>query len=162
MADYSKPNPNLLEKVKSASDAELARFLVNAKAKLPHAQWFVDAIVTEQVSRGGFRNMTADSVREIILRYARQEKTCTYKTIADELGIEWAQAHRRLPPILGQVSEMEHDYKRPLLTAIVVSQKGDCGNGFFEMAKRAGVDFVDRERFQEKEQRRVFDYWREK
>lgn len=160
MPDYSKPNPILLNQVKSASDAELSRYLVNAKAKLPHAQWFVDAIVTEQVSRGGFQNMTADSVREIILKYARMGKTCTYKTISDELGIEWSQAHRRLPPILGQVSEMEHDYKRPLLTAIVVSQKGNCGDGFFEMAKRAGVNFVDRDKFQEEEQRRVFDYWR--
>ena len=63
MPDYSKPNPTLLEKLKTASDGEIAEYLKNAKAKLPDAQWFVDAIITEQVNRGGFRNMTADSVR---------------------------------------------------------------------------------------------------
>jgi hypothetical protein len=161
MPDYANPDPTLLEKLKSVSDADLAMFLENAKAKLPDARWFVDAIVTEQVNRGGFRNMTADSVREIILRYARRGECCTYKNISDELGIGWSQAHRRMPPILGQVSEMEHDCDRPLLTAIVVSQKGKCGGGFLEMAKRAGANFTNRERFQAEEQSKVFEYWRE-
>ena len=34
MADYSKPNPMLLEKLKTASDGEIAEYLKNAKAKL--------------------------------------------------------------------------------------------------------------------------------
>lgn len=133
MIDYAAPNPALLEKVKRATDDELSRLLKNANAKLPETQWLVDAIITGQVDRGGVRNMNADSVREIILRYARLQETCTYKSISDELGLKWTQAYRRMPKILGQVSEMEHDSGRPLLTAIVVSQSGRCGHGFFEM-----------------------------
>ena len=160
MIDYATPNPALLDKVKGASDAELTRFLENANAKLPETQWFVDAIVAEQLERGGIRNMNANSVREIILRYARRQEICTYKGIADELGLEWSQAHRRMPMILGQVSEIEHDSGRPLLTAIVVSQSGKCGNGFFEMARRVGAKITDNQIYQEEEQCRVFDYWR--
>jgi hypothetical protein len=162
MIDYATPDPALLEKVKSASDEALTRFLANARAKLPDTQWLVDAVVSEQVSRGGLRNMNANSVREIIIKYARAGRTCTYKTIADELGLEWNQAHRPMPKILGQVSEMEHDFGRPLLTAIVVSQSGRCGDGFFEMARRTGAVITDHQNFQEEEQRRVFEYWRER
>ncbi len=159
MIDYATPIPTLLDKVKHASDDELIRLLENAKAKLPDTLWLVDAIVTEQVGRGGLRNMNPNSVREIILKYARRGQTCTYKAIADKLGLEWSQAYRRMPKILGQVSEMEHDSGRPLLTAIVVAQSGKCGDGFFEMARRTGAKITDNQRFQEEEQRRVFDYW---
>lgn len=159
MPDYTKPDPDLLEKVRTASDGSLRTFLRNARAKLPDAQWFADAIVAEQLRRGGLQNINANSVREVILQYAKRRKTCTYKTIAEELGVEWSQAHWRLPKILGEVSEMEHGCGRPMLTAIVVSQKGKCGGGFFEMARRAGTVFSDEERFQEEEQQGVFDYW---
>lgn len=159
MVDYGTPNPDLLERIRDASDDELSRYLENAKAKLPAAQWLVDAVVTEQFNRGGLRNMNANTVRDIILRYARQGVTCTYKTIANELGIEWNQAHRRMPVILGQVSELEHQAGRPLLTAIVVSQSGRCGNGFFEMVRRNGVHFVDERKFELEEQQRVFEFW---
>ena len=118
--------------------------------------------MAEQVERGGLRNMNANSVREIILRYARRGETCTYKAIADELGMEWNQAHRPMPKILGEVSEMEHDAGRPLLTAIVVAKNGRCGDGFFEMAKRTGASIFDKETFQQEEQQRVFDYWMER
>jgi hypothetical protein len=67
-----------------------------------------------------------------------------------------------MPKILGQVSEMEHGSGRPLLTAIVVAQSGKCGDGFFEMAGRTGARIIDNQRFQEEEQRRVFDYWSER
>lgn len=159
MIDYAKPNPALLDKVKRASDDELTRFLENAKAKLPETQWFVDAIVKEQVNRGGLRNINANSVREIILRYARRRETCTYKAIAHELDLKWSQAHRRIPKILGQVSEMELGSGRPLLTAIVVAQNGKCGDGFFKMARRNGASITDNQTFQEEEQTRVFEYW---
>jgi hypothetical protein len=162
MIDYATPNPTLLDKVKLMSDDALTRLLENAKAKLPETQWLVDAIVAEQVGRGGLRNMNANSVREVILKYARRGETCTYKTIADELSIKWSQAHRPMPKILGQVSEMEHGSGRPLLTAIVVAQSGKCGDGFFEMAGRTGARIIDNQRFQEEEQRRVFDYWSER
>jgi hypothetical protein len=66
MIDYATPNPTLLDKVKLMSDDALTRLLENAKAKLPETQWLVDAIVAEQVGRGGLRNMNANSVRECL------------------------------------------------------------------------------------------------
>lgn len=56
---------------------------------------------------------------------------------------------------------MEHSKGRPLLTAIVVSQKGICGSGFFEMSRRGGAQFTDEARFQDEEQKRVFAYWKD-
>lgn len=162
MVDFSKPNPDLIRKMRESSDDELFRYLENAKGKLPDAQWFVDAIVNEQVERGGLRNLNANSIREVILKFARQGKTCSYKMIADELGVSWEQAHWRLPGILGEVSEMEHAQGRPLLTAIVVSQEGKCGSGFFEMARRNGAVITGEARFQDEGQQRVFAYWQER
>jgi hypothetical protein len=159
--DYSKPDPELIERVRSAPDEQLSIYLENAKRKLPATQWLVDAIADEQVSRGGLRNLTADSIRQVILTYARSGRTCSYKTIANELGVSWEQAHWRLPGLLGDVSRMEHDKARPFLTAIVVSQKGDCGGGFFEMARKSGASFIDETQYQDEEQQRVFEYWKE-
>lgn len=161
MVDFSMPDPDLIQKMQASSDDELFRYLENAKKKLPDAQWFVDAIVNEQVERGGLRNLNANSIREVILKFAKLGKTCSYKTIADELGVTWEQAHWRLPGLLGEVSEMEHSKGRPLLTAIVVSQKGICGSGFFEMSRRGGAQFIDEARFQDEEQIRVFAYWKD-
>lgn len=160
--DYSKPDPALIERVRAASDDELAVYLENAKRKLPDTIWLVDVISEEQVKRGGIRNLTADSVRRVILDCARRGHTCTYKAIAVALGVPWEQAHWRLPKILGDVSEMEDGVGRPLLTAIVTSQKGVCGEGFFEMARRIGHEFSGEAEFQRSEQQRVFDYWRER
>ena len=69
--DYSKPDPELIERVCSASDDELSRYLENAKRKLPDTRWLVDAIAQEQIKRGGLQNLTAESVRQIILEHAR-------------------------------------------------------------------------------------------
>ena len=162
MVDYSKPNPELIRKMQSSTDDELFRYLENAKRKLPDTRWFVDAIVEEQVKRGGLRNLNAESVRKVILEHAKRGQTCTYKTVADGLAVSWEQAHWRLPSVLGEVSEMEHDRGHPFLTAIVVSQKGDCGGGFFEMARKAGASFTDDAKFQDEEQQRVFEFWRDR
>ena len=157
--DYSKPDPELIERVRSAEDDDLLKYLVNAKKNLPDTLWLVDVIVEEQIKRGGLRNLTAESIRHIIQEHARAGRTCTYKMIAEALDVSWEQAHWRLPKFLDQVSVMENDGGRPLLTAIVTSQKGDCGGGFFKMARRNGHTFFDNAEFQRKEQQRVFDYW---
>jgi hypothetical protein len=116
----------------------------------------------EQIKRGGLSNLTVESVRLVILENARAGRTCTYKLIAEALGVFWEQAHWRLPSILGQVSEMEDGIGRPLLTAIVTSQKGVCGDGFFQMPRGIGHKFLDKAEFQRQEQQRVFDYWMER
>jgi hypothetical protein len=149
MIDYATPDPALLERVKTASSEELARYLANAKRKLPATRWLVEAIATEQLKRRGLQNFNAQSIRQVILDHARRGRTCTYKTIAATLGLEWSQAHRRLPHLLGEISEGEHAERRPLLTAIVVAQNGKCGQGFFDMARaKCGKSFVDNESFQ--------------
>ena len=160
--DYSEPDPEFIERVRSATDDELLRYLENAKRKLPDTRWLVDAIAQEQIKRGGLSNLTAESVRQVILEHARAGKTCTYKMIAEALGVSWEQGHWRLPSILGQVSEMEDGVGRPLLTAIVTSQKGICGDGFFQMARRNGHKFIGKAEFQQQEQQRVFGYWKDR
>jgi hypothetical protein len=160
--DYSEPDPELIERVRSATDEELSRYLENANRKLPDTRWLVDVIAQEQIKRGGLHNLTAASVRQVILKHAREGRTCTYKMIAEALRVSWSQAHWRLPAILGQVSEMEDGVGRPLLTVIVTSQKGVCGDGFFQMARRNGHKFGDQAEFQQQEQQRVFGYWKDR
>jgi len=158
--DYSRPDPEKIEKLKTASDAELTSYLENAKRKLPDTQWFVDKIVEEQTRRGGIHNMNAHSVRDVIVKFAKVGETVTYKQVADALGVSWEQAHWRLPEYLGQACEMERSLGRPLISAIVVSQEGKCGTGFFQMAKSLGIVFNDEQKYQDQEQQRVFDYWK--
>ena len=160
--DYSEPDPALIERVRSATDDELSGYLENAKRKLPDTRWLVDVISQEQIKRGGLQNLSAESARQVILEHARTGRICTYKMLAEALGVSWEQAHWRLPRILGQISEMEDGIGRPLLTAIVTSQKGVCGGGFFQMAKRNGHKFSDKAEFQRQEQQRVFDYWKDR
>ncbi len=160
--NYAEPDSELIERVRSASDEKLSRYLENAKRKLPDTRWLVDVIGKEQLKRGGLHNLTAESARQIILKHAREGRTCTYKMIAEALGVSWSQAHWRLPAILGQVSEMEDGVGRPLLTAIVTSRKGVCGDGFFQMARRIGHRFSDKAEFQRQEQQRVLHHWKDR
>jgi len=51
----------------AASDEDLSSYLENAKRKLPKTWWLVDVIAQEQIKRGGLRNLTAESTRQIIL-----------------------------------------------------------------------------------------------
>lgn len=160
--DYSRPDPAIIERVRNCSDDELSRYLENARKKLPAAQWLVEEIAREQLQRGGLSNMTVHSVREIILGFARQGRTCTYKMIADALNVTWEQAHWRLPNLLGDVLTMEHSAGRPLLSAIVVNQNGTCGDGFFVMARRLGAPIIDEDAYLQQEQQRVFEHWKDK
>ena len=56
--------------------------------------------------------------------------------------------------------DMEDGVGGPLLTAIVTSQKGVCGDGFFQMARSIEHKFSDKADFQRQEQQSVFDYWK--
>jgi len=110
-----------------------------------------------------FPNLNEKSVREIILQHARRGAKCTYKGITDQLSLDWSPVlFKPLWNILCNISETEYHDQRPLLTAIVVRGDDGCGKGFFELARRNGIDVDDEDQFEEDEQRRVFVYWSDK
>ncbi len=63
--------------------------------------------------------------------------------------------------LLGDISSVEHEQGRPMLTVLVVSEKNRTpGNGFFGLARKLERLFEDEEQFLRDERKRVIDYWR--
>ena len=70
----------------------------------------------------------------------------------DQLKARW---------LLGDISSVEHEQGRPMLTVLVVSEKNRTpGNGFFGLARKLERLFEDEEQFLRDERKRVIDYWR--
>ncbi|MDI6810752.1 MAG: hypothetical protein QMD80_03610 [archaeon] len=85
------------------------------------------------VSRKYFGTETFDKVYCKLIQVARNRQVITYGEIAEIMGLPSAGQHmsRETGQISGEISEYEHTYNRPLLSAVVV--KGDTmipGSGF--------------------------------
>jgi hypothetical protein len=94
-------------------------------------------IAKEERYRGSKRYLLALSE---IVAAARLGRTLTYGDLAEvtafprtgtNMGVE-------LGHLLGEICEDEHKQGRPLLSAIVVTQKGVPGPGFFKLARHLG------------------------
>jgi hypothetical protein len=89
----------------------------------------------------------------------------TYKEVARVLGIRQTGHHmaNEVGQVLGEISEDEHGYGRPLLSALAVSEKGIPGEGFWTLARRlgrfSGEGSEEELRFWHGEQGRVYETW---
>ncbi len=104
-----------------------------------------------------------DELYEKLREVARQQKTTHYEDIAPMLRLKMEDpADRvRIGQILGEISKLENDAGRPMLSA-VVTHKGDerPGTGFFELAQELGrVGSMDSETFFIQELKRVHGWW---
>jgi hypothetical protein len=87
-----------------------------------------------------------EKVRSYLIELARKKvnQTVAYQKLSDDCGLglkmtEGQHIRKEIGRILGEISEYEHNNKRPLLSALVVHAKdGEEGDGFFKMAESMG------------------------
>jgi hypothetical protein len=110
-----------------------------------------------------------DRVRRRLQQLARQERTIPYSDLVSELAaaghIHIEPTHPAVAGILGQVSVLEHEEGRPMVTAVVVHKTGDMapGPGFCNLARELGHTVPSGKdgelEFWSGELARCFDYW---
>ena len=92
-------------------------------------------------------------------------ETAYYNEVAPLANLDMSKPDHRtkLGKILCEISEYEHEQKRPMLSAVVIlKDKNMPGKGFFDLARELGK-YKDKDdfRFFLKELVKVHDYWRE-
>lgn len=153
----------ILDRLPNSSDQELKNYAENARRQLPDAQWLIDAVAAEQLSRGGTKNITPDSLKKILVRCASEGKIIGYAELAEEFGLKWPAPRFAMMKVVGQMCDREEDNARPMLSSLIAQKDtGRCGQGFIELAKKYGRIFLDEKKFEAEERQRVFDYWQGK
>lgn len=114
-----------------------------------------------------------ERARPILIEVAKQRKKrgkITYKDLMDRLG--W-HGRRYIGHIVGRISEIEYENRRPKLSAVVVrADTGMVGGGFFglpgtpENVRRLTPEEWQNPKLSEADQKywraeleRVYDYW---
>lgn len=105
-------------------------------------------------------------IRDELVRVARRCELTHYEAIAPIAGLDMGNPdHRtRIGSILGNISSFEHQYSRPMLSAVVVHKGGnEPGQGFFNCAADLGLFSGhapdQRMEFFVRELRRLYAYW---
>jgi hypothetical protein len=102
-----------------------------------------------------------------LIEAARHRGTVTYQEIAKIVGLPLSGNHMQgeIGHLLGEISEDEHLYGRPLLSAVAVNSKGNPGAGFFELARLLGElaskDPADESRFWADQKAEIYAVWAE-
>ena len=93
-------------------------------------------------------------------RVARAQALTDYTRMGALVGL---QPHDfRLWAMLDEINQFEHDNKRPMISALVISREENRpGSGFWVCASGLGRfnERDDKDRFWSDELRRVWDYW---
>jgi hypothetical protein len=103
-----------------------------------------------------------------LISAARFRGTVTYEGLAKALGFPtWGRVMaRKVAGLIGEVTEDENAFDRPMLGALVVRiDTGLPGNGFFKLAESLGKLKKNsgksaRRHFWEEEKRSVYDCWK--
>lgn len=84
-----------------------------------------------------------------------------YSDLVALLQIDLAVDDRRFFELLDELSEKEFSQGRGFLSVVVIGKATNRpGDGFFDMAKRCGVDTRDREEFYASARRHVINHWK--
>lgn len=110
-------------------------------------------------------------VRTYLIEAARKKKIVKYQELclACRLKLDMYKNpydRKVMGDILGEISTYEHAHGRPLLTAIVLSEAMEEGDGFFKLCEQLGITGDWRrlkkdDVFVMNEINKCFDYWRE-
>ena len=102
-----------------------------------------------------------------LITAARHSGTTTYQAIAQIMGLPLSGSHmgNEIGKILGEISEDEHRYGRPLLSAVAVGVDSRLGKGFFTVAKDLGrleqdADDETQRQFWQEEKAAVYEAWK--
>jgi hypothetical protein len=98
-----------------------------------------------------------------LIQAARYRGLTTYQKIAQLMGLPLSGSHmsRQVGQILGEISEDERNYGRPMLSAVAVGASGRPGSGFPVLARHFGLlaPNGDERAFWEQERQRVYEAW---
>lgn len=98
-----------------------------------------------------------------LVETARAGTVTSYSEIAPlaDLDLSDPADRNRVGELLGEISILEHQKGRPMLSSVVVHKDGNTpGVGFFTLAHELGL-FTggDRDEFYARELQRTLDYW---
>ena len=102
-------------------------------------------------------------LREALTDAAAGDRTVTYQEVGNLIGFSMANdgERYRLAHLLGEISRLEDEHGRPLLSAVVVQKEtGRPGTGFFELARERGRTVVDEDEYFVQELQAVYAHWR--
>jgi len=94
----------------------------------------------------------------------RHSQTISYTELVESLTAIQINPHDpRLTSFLEEIVVNEHTNGRPLITVLVVHQRGDQmpGDGFYEISEQLGFEVINREAFWIQEFRRTLNYWQQ-
>jgi hypothetical protein len=101
-----------------------------------------------------------------LIMAARYKGVVTYQELAKLMGLPTTGGYmaHEIGYILGEISEDEVSYDRPMLSALAVSVKGKPSEGFFNLAKQLGRLQEDSNeaqlQFWEQEKQAVYETWK--
>lgn len=105
-------------------------------------------------------------IREVLVDVARKQELTHYEAIAPIAGLDMTNPDHRtkIGEMLGDISSFEHQYGRPMLSAVVIHKGGsEPGQGFFKCAADLGLfngqTADQRLAFFARELGRLYDYW---
>ncbi len=91
-------------------------------------------------------NAARDEMRDVLIERAKVRGMIPYSELVEHVEtIKLEPESYALAKMLGEISTLEDEDSRGMLTVIVVHKSGDMqpGPGFFELAKRLGRDTSD-------------------
>lgn len=102
-----------------------------------------------------------EEIRTILAQVAKERSVITYGELCARLKSAVLDPHgSTLAHLLGEISEMESDEGRGMLSVVVVRQDDTMpGDGFFQLAHQLGRDTSDRERCWIDEAKLVYSAW---
>lgn len=100
-----------------------------------------------------------------LIQAARYRGVTTYPAVAALMGLPFQGNHmgREVSQVLAEISQVEAEKGRPMLSAVAVSSVSlKPGRGFYAMARHLGKlgDGDDEERFWKSELKAVYDCWK--
>ena len=100
--------------------------------------------------------------RDAMVAVAARRRLIAYSDLVAEIrSLDLEPQEDRLAHLLGEISTVEHEAGRGMLTVVVVHKHGDQmpGPGFFQLARSLGHDTKDREAFWIGELEKVYAAW---
>ena len=100
--------------------------------------------------------------KAILIERARGTRLITYSDLAREVHSFHFEPHDfRLFDLIGDISTEESVAGRGMLSALVViKDENTPGSGFFELARKLGLDVKDQDVFWGKEVKRIYATWK--
>jgi hypothetical protein len=83
-------------------------------------------------------------VRNKLIDVARKKGIIYYQQLCDQCNLKLdmynnPQDRLEIGRILGEITEYEYQYKRPLISAVVLTQTGEEGDGFYKLCEQLGI-----------------------